>query len=79
MNLVVYSSEGRNSNKLIDENLNLCVGAKCHFDAYDFDEVLEVIEECQEDEEAVTFLFCKYLNLDLSKLPKYSKLKWYEV
>ena len=79
MNLVVYSSESRSSNKIIDENLNLCVGAKCYFDAYDFDEVLEVIEECQENEEVVTVLFCKYLNLDLSNLPKYSKLKWYEV
>ena len=46
MNIVVYSSEGRISNKIIDDNLNLCVGAKCYFDAYDFDEVLEVIEEC---------------------------------
>lgn len=79
MNLVVYSSEIRSSNNMIAENLNLCVGAKCYFDAYDFDEVLEVIEECQEDEEVVTVLFCKYLNLDLSNLPKYSKLKWYEV
>lgn len=79
MNLVVYSSESRSSNNLIDENLNLCVGAKCYFDAYDFDEVLEVIEEYQEDEEVITVLFCKYLNLDLSNLPNYSKLKWYEV
>ena len=79
MNLVVYSSESRSSKNLIDDNLNLCFGAKCYFDAYDFDEVLEVIEECREDEEVVTFLFCKHLNLDLSNLPKYSKLKWYEV
>lgn len=79
MNIVVYSSIGRSSNNLIDDNLNLCVGANCYFDAYDFDEVLEVIEECRENEEVVTVLFCKYLNLDLSNLPKYSKLKWYEV
>lgn len=79
MNLVVYSSKGRSPNNLIDDNLNLFVGANCYFDAYDFDEVLEVIEECRENEEVVTVLFCKYLNLDLSNLPKYSKLKWYEV
>ena len=79
MNLVVYSSKGRSQNNLIDDNLNLCVGANCYFDAYDFGEVLEVIEECRENEEVVTVLFCKYLNLDLSNLPKYSKLKWYEV
>ncbi len=79
MNLVVYSSKGRRPNNLIDGNLNLCVGANCYFDAYDFDEVLEVIEECRENEEVVTVIFCKYLNLDLSNLPKYSKLKWYEV
>lgn len=79
MNLVVYSSKCCSSNNLIDDNLNLCVGANCYFDAYDFDEVLEVIEECRENEEVVTVIFCKYLNLDLSNLPKYSKLKWYEV
>ena len=79
MNLVVYSSIGRSPNNLIDDNLNLCVGANCYFDAYDFDEVLEVVEECRENEEVVTVLFCKYLNLDLSNPPKYSKLKWYEV
>lgn len=79
MNLVVYSSKGRSPNNLIDDNLNLCVGANCYFDAYDFDEVLEVIEECRENEEVVTVILCKYLNLDLSNLPKYSKLKWYEV
>lgn len=78
-NLVVLSSTDRNSSDLIDENLDIVRGFKCFFDAYDIQEVIEVIEECILSDEVVVALVDKWLCIDLSKMPKYSKLKWFEV
>lgn len=78
-NLIVLSSVNRNSSDLIDENLDIVKGFKCFFDAYDVQEVIEVVEECIASDEEVVVLVDKSLCVDLSKMPKYSKLKWFEV
>lgn len=78
-NLVVLCSENRKSSDLIDENINLVKGFNHFFDAYDLDEVIEVIEDCEGCSEPITVLFDRELGVDKAKLPKYHLLKWFEV
>lgn len=78
-NLVVLCSDSRSSSDLIDENINLVKGFNHFFDAYDLDEVIEVIEECKGLSEPITVLFDRELEVDKSKLPTYHLLKWFVV